>query len=280
MSDSKTASSEEKQNRWAGYFKTEIAHTAPGHVWVRGYPVEDLMGTYNYAELVALVLKGELPDKSEAILMDAILGSILSHGFDDTSEPVARFTASGNPNPIAACAAGILSIGAFQGGATRTTAEFLADHLARFDYPTSKERIEAAADEIARECIATRFRIPGFGHPVHKESDPRAERLFALAEQHGVLGTHTRLYRAVHWAFNQQRGKHIVINADGAAGALLADLGYDPLHMEVLVAISFLPGILASAVEEIKHGVPFRVLPDVIAEYVGPDPRPVPPKED
>lgn len=265
-------------SKWTDYFKTEIANTSPGHVWVRGYPIEDLMGHYHYAELVALVLKGELPDEGEAVLMDAILGSILSHGFDDTSEPVARFTASGNPDPIAACAAGILSIGAYQGGATRTAVEFIAGVFERFGQSDDGEAFENIASEVASECIQAKYRIPGFGHPVHKEFDPRARRLFALAEEHKVIGPYTKMYLAIHKAFNEQRGKQIVINADGAAGVLMADMGYDPLHMEVIVAISFLPGILASAVEEIKYGRPFRVLPSIIAKYTGPEPRDVPSK--
>lgn len=279
MLENRKTISEEESARWAGYFKTEIANTAPGHVWVRGYPVEDLMGNYHYAELVALVLKGDLPSREEAILMDAILGSILSHGFDDTSEPVARFTASGNPDPIAACAAGILSIGAHQGGATRTAAEFIDRVFEKYGQPSKDAEFEKIAAEAAEECIQTKYRIPGFGHPVHKEFDPRSKRLFELAEELDMVGPYTRMYRAIHSAFNKQRGKEIVINADGAAGVMMADLGFDPLYMEVMVAISFLPGILASAVEEIRKGIPFRVLPPVIAEYTGPEPREVPEKE-
>jgi citrate synthase len=153
-------------------------------------------------------------------------------------------------------------------------AEFINEAFSQIE-GGKEDKIDEVAVKVAEECVAERRRIPGFGHPVHT-ADPRAIRLFELAEQHKVIGPKTRMYLAIHREFVRLRGKEIVINADGAAGALLADFGYDPLHMEGLIAISFLPGILASAIEEIKEGVPFRILPEIIAEYTGVSPRDIP----
>ena len=263
-------------SKWAGYFKSTICDVKPNEIRIRGYRLQDLMGNFSYAEIVALVLKGEFPTKDEAVVTDAILSSIISHGFVNSSEAVARYVAAGNPNPIAACAAGMLGIGFFQGGAPRYVAEFINGAFARVE-TNSEEQIEQIAAAVAEECVTAKRRIPGFGHPVHT-ADPRAVRLFELARKRNTIGPRTRMYQAIHREFVRLRGKEIVINADGAAGALLADFGYDPLHMEVLMAISFLPGILASAVEEIKDGIPFRILPEVISQYTGVPPREVPRK--
>ena len=35
--------------------------------------------------------------------------------------------------------------------------------------------------------------MPGLGHPVHKEQDPRTPRLYAIAAEEGLLGPHLRL---------------------------------------------------------------------------------------
>lgn len=260
--------------RWQGYFRSAICDVKPNEIRIRGYRLEDLMGNYSYAEIVALVLKGELPGPKEAAVTDAILSSIISHGFVNSSEAVARYVAAGNPSPIAACAAGILGIGFYQAGAARYVAEFIHEARGRVEAECGG-RMEEGAVKVAEDCISRKRRIPGFGHPVHT-ADPRAVRLFELAQRHDCIGPQTQLYRAIHAAFVDLRGKDIVINADGAAGALLTDFGYDPLHMEVLMAISFLPGILASAVEEIKEGTPFRILPDPITQYAGVGPREIP----
>jgi len=265
---------EEKYDKWDGYFTSGICDVHENDIRIRGYALQDLMGNYSYGDLVALTLKGELPDEGESIVTDAILSSIISHGFIDSSEAVARYVAAGNPNPIAACAAGILGIGFYQAGATRYVAEFINEAFTKLQNESSEEIARVAA-EVAKDCVENRRRIPGFGHPIHT-SDPRAIKIFELAEKHGKIGPKTQLYCKIHEEFMRLRGKKIVINADGAVGAILADFGYDPMHMEGLVAISFLPGILASAIEEIKYGVPFRVLPEVIAKYTGVAPREVP----
>ncbi len=274
MSDNNSA--EEKAAKWDGYFKSSICDVKTNEIRIRGYALQDLMGNFTYAELVALTLKGELPAEGEAKVTDAILSSIISHGFINSSEAVARYVAAGNPNPIAACAAGMLGIGFYQAGATRYVAEFINEAYSQIN-PGQGDGLEEVAARVAADCVQNRRRIPGFGHPIHT-ADPRAVRLFQLAEKYGVVGEKTNLYRAIHREFNRLRGKEIVINADGAAGALLVEFGYDPMHMEVLCAISFLPGILASAMEEIKDGIPFRVLPDVIAKYTGVPPRDIPPE--
>lgn len=265
-----------KLSKWEGYFKSSICDVKPNEIRIRGYALQDLMGNFSYAELVALTLKGELPGEGEAKVTDAILSSVISHGFIDSSEAVARYVAAGNPNPIAACAAGILGIGFYQAGATRYVAEFINEAFSQIK-PGEEDKMDEVAAKVAEECVVNRRRIPGFGHPIHT-ADPRAIRLFQLAEKYGVIGPKTKLYLAIHREFIRLRGKEIVINADGAVGALLADFGYDPLHMEVLVAISFLPGILASAMEEIKDGVPFRILPEVITKYTGVPARDIPPE--
>ncbi|GAB6172112.1 citryl-CoA lyase [Paradesulfitobacterium aromaticivorans] len=263
----------ERLAKWDGYFRSSVCDVKPNEIRIRGYALQDLMGNFSYPEIVALTLKGELPSEGEAKVTDAILSSVISHGFIDSSEAIARFVAAGNPNPIAACAAGLLGIGFYQAGATRYVAEFINEAFAKLE--SNGENLADVAKEVAAECVAQKRRIPGFGHPIHT-ADPRAIRLFQLAEKYNVIGLKTKLYKAIHSEFMSLRGKEIVINADGAAGALLADFGYDPLHMEVLVGISFLPGILASTLEEMKDGVPFRILPDVIAKYTGVAPREIP----
>ena len=42
--------------------------------------------------------------------------------------------------------------------------------------------------------------VPGFGHPVHKPVDPRAERILELADERGVSGPHVALARKFHEA--------------------------------------------------------------------------------
>ena len=42
--------------------------------------------------------------------------------------------------------------------------------------------------QVAREIHAAGGKIPGFGHPLHRPLDPRAERILELADERGVSG--------------------------------------------------------------------------------------------
>ena len=67
---------------------------------------------------------------------------------------------------------------------------------------TAQERVaggaapEAVAAEAVRDIHAAGGKVPGFGHPVHRPLDPRAERILELADARGVSGPHVTLARA------------------------------------------------------------------------------------
>ena len=61
----------------------------------------------------------------------------------------------------------------------------------------SRLELEALASRIVREYRERKQPIPGLGHPIHKPVDPRATRLFALAEQHGAAGQYVRLMQLI-----------------------------------------------------------------------------------
>jgi citrate synthase len=110
--------------------------------------------------------------------------------------------------------------------------------------------------------------MSGFGHRVHT-NDPRTERLFELAEGAQAVGEHCRAARAVEGVF-RSRGKPLPINVDGAMGAILADLGFDPLLMNGLFMIARVPGLVAHVYEEQTKMRPMRRIDPVDHGYDGP----------
>ena len=115
-------------------------------------------------------------------------------------------------------------------GPTADTARFLTEIVAaeRLDGESAAEAMQAAAAAAVRALLDAGRRVPGLGHPVHKDVDPRVPRLYALAEETGVLGPHMRLLEAVRAANEEISGRRLPINGAGAAGAALADLGLPP----------------------------------------------------
>ena len=59
---------------------------------------------------------------------------------------------------------------------------------------------DVAAVDLVAERVAAGERMPGLGHPVHRQGDPRTARLYAIAGEAGVLGPHLRLLQAIERA--------------------------------------------------------------------------------
>ena len=89
-------------------FTTEISSVEDGIVLIRGYSHGDIIGNIPYASAVFMTLVGRLPSEKEGRLVDAMLTSLLDHGFVASTVSAARYIASGNPEFIPAVAGGLL----------------------------------------------------------------------------------------------------------------------------------------------------------------------------
>ncbi len=249
-------------------WKTAITEIEPNHVRVRGYDIAGLMGRASFGAVVYLVLRGEMPASKVAALMDAILVAGVDHGATPPSALAARTVASTGANLSAAVAAGIMSINRHHGGAMEDCARTLAEVVARMD---DGESADDAAAGVIEAYKATGRRVAGFGHRVHT-ADPRTARLFALADEAGVSGRHGEAARAIECVF-AARGRPLPINVDGAIGAILADLGFEPEVMNGLFMIPRCAGLIAHVREEQTREKPMRRIDPVNHAYDGPAAR-------
>ncbi|MCY4087272.1 MAG: citryl-CoA lyase [Actinomycetia bacterium] len=257
-------------------FTTSISDVQAGRVLIRGYSHEELIGRLPYADAAFLTLVGRLPSPAEARLVDAILTSLLDHGFVAATVSAARYIASGNPEFVPAVAGGLLAAG-------RNTLS--PEHscgligrgleLQRANGWTAEETARALVEELRSQGQ----RIPGLGHPVHRGGDFRADVLFRLAEELGLAGEATGLYRAIHAEFVRVTDrKDIPINIDGCLACLGMDLGISAQQTVALALLAVLPGLMAHVSEEIEAGVPLRFIRD--GGYGGEPYRPLPDRED
>ncbi|HVF76397.1 MAG TPA: citryl-CoA lyase [Acidimicrobiales bacterium] len=225
--------------------KTWIGWSDPDHITVAGRDLpSEVMGRLSLTELAYLLVTRREPSAGERRVLDAVLVSLADHGLTPSALS-ARLTYTGAPEaPQAAVAAGLLGAGSIFLGPAGDTAQFLADALD--GGPASGSVAEAAVD--ARRAAG--LRVPGLGHPVHRELDPRTPRLYELAEEEGVLGPHLELLRLVAEVNEQRSGKRQPINGAGAAGAALADLGIPPSSVRAFVLIGRTAGLVAHLAEE------------------------------
>lgn len=256
---------ETNPNAW----HTAITQIKPNRVAVRGYNIADLMGNFSFGAAVYLILRGELPSDKVGKLMDAILVSSIDHGATPPSVLAARTVASTGASLSQSVAAGIMSINQSHGGAIQDCAGQLKRIIDRSQAEASS-LMDAAKAELA-EMKSRGERMSGFGHRYHT-ADPRTARLFELTEQAGVTGPYLDAANAVERLF-ADAGKSLPINVDGAIGAVLAQLGFDPAVMNGLFMIARTPGLVAHVVEEQSREKRMRKIDPVNHDYDGPTER-------
>jgi citrate synthase len=220
---------------------TRISRASPDRVEVRGRDLTgDLMGRLTFTQFFHLLLTGREPTEDETFLLDALLVSIAEHGLMPTNV-AARMTLAADPDALqAAVAAGILGAGSVVLGTSEECARVLADGV------TSGRD----ARELARDIRAAGGRMPGFGHPVHRPVDPRAERLLELADERGVSGQHVAYARALSDAVAGEWDKPLPMNVSMPIAAVLLDLGYPATIAKAIPILARTAGLLAHLVEE------------------------------
>jgi citrate synthase len=227
----------------------------------------ELMGRLTLTELAFLLVQRRAPTAEETRLLDAVLVSLADHGLTPIALS-ARLTYTGAPESLqGAIAAGLLGGGSVFLGVVEDTATFLAGVLA------GGGATREAADRAVRAAVDAGRRVPGLGHPVHKVQDPRTPRLYALAEETGLLGDHLVLLSHVAAAHRELTGKALPVNGAGVAGAALADLGFRAELLRGFALLARTAGLLGHLAEEMDQplGMPLYQEIDREARYDPPE---------
>jgi citrate synthase len=227
---------------------SHLGRAYPDRVEVRGRDLTgDLMGRLGFTEYFHLLLTGREPTDDERFFLDLLLVSIAEHGMMPTNV-AARMTLAADPGSLhGAVAAGILGAGPIVLGTSEECARLLDEARASGRTPL----------EIAQELHAAGGKIPGFGHPVHRPLDPRAERILELADARDVSGAHVELARGLRDAVAEVWGKPLPMNVSMPIAAVLLDLGYPVSTVKAVPILARTAGLLAHLVEEQERPLGF-----------------------
>jgi len=241
----------------------------------------DVMGNVGFGELAYWLATQRCPTPGQTRVFEAVLAALADHGFTPTAI-VTRLTYLSAPDSLqGALAAGLLGGGSRFLGVTEDAGKFLHDVLSGVDGPLPAD--EQGWDRIALETVTARRAagqfVPGLGHPVHKDGDPRTPRLMEIARAEGLFGPHLSLFAAIGRVHPRVLGKTLPLNGAGVCGAALADLD---LPVELLRGFALLArtaGLIGQLAEELRHPVADDIyrLVDRNNESVPPDPSPTEP---
>jgi citrate synthase len=251
---------------------SRISQAYPDRVEVRGRDLAgELMGEVTFTEYFHLLLTGKDATEEQRYFLDVLLVAIAEHGMMPTNV-AARMTLAADPESLqGAVAAGILGAGPVVLGTSRECARLLA---------AAQEKVsaggvpDAVAGDAVRKIHAASGKVPGFGHPVHRPVDPRAERIFELADARGVSGPHVALARAFEAAVAEVWGKPLTMNVAMPIAAVMLDLGFSADVVKAVPILARTAGLLAHLAEERESPLGFIMAgkAEEAVEYEPPDP--------
>jgi citrate synthase len=256
-------------------FPTSLGTSTADEIRLLGQDLTaDLMGKVGFGELAFWLVAMRRPTPSETRFCEAVLVALADHGFTPTAI-AARLTYLSAPDSLqGALAAGLLGGGSRFLGVTEDCGRYLHDVLEGHaaPLPTDDAGWDALALAAVRETKAAGRFVPGLGHPVHKQGDPRTPVLIGIAEEEGLHGPHLRLFEAIGRVHEQVLGRRLPLNGAGVCGAALADLG---LPVELLRGFALLAraaGLLGQLAEERRRpiGMDAYLAVDRNAVYVDP----------
>jgi citrate synthase len=226
---------------------SRVSQAYADRVEVRGRDLTgDLMGRLSFTEYFHLLLTGDEPTEDQRFFLDLLLVAIAEHGMMPTNV-AARMTLAADPGSLqGAVAAGILGCGPVILGTSAECARLLEE-----------AKSGTHPEELLRAIRTAGGRAPGFGHPVHRPRDPRAERILELADERGVSGPYVALARTFRDAVANVWGKPLTMNVSMPIAAVMLDLGFPAATVKAVPILARTAGLLAHLAEEQQQPVGF-----------------------
>ena len=221
-----------------------------GRFRMRGKDVlSEIVGEKTFSETFYFIVTGRELSQEYLRAFDACLIILMDHGLTPTAL-VARMVHDSLPDDVQLpMIAGTMMVGNKFAG-TMSGAGALYREGAAFD---------GDSRHWARTVIQ-RFReqgkfIPGYGHPYYFPRDPRAQRMFDIAEACGLEGKFISLAMILGEEIEKARGKPLTLNVTGALGAVLCELDFPVGVMRSVAAIGRAAGLIAHIHEETQNPI-------------------------
>lgn len=253
--------------------RSDIAWSNRKRIVVRGKDLpNEVIGNLNLGDFSFLQLTGHMPTAQQSRVYNAILVTLVEHGLTP-SAIAARMTYAGAPESMqAAVAAGLCGLGTVFVGSMENAAKLLYDTLPS---GSAGGDLQTKARDVVQTWRAEKRILPGMGHPIHKPVDPRAPRLFQIAEECGLSGNYVALMKLIAAEAERQSGKSLPVNATGAIGALCCELGFPWKVVRGFGVMARAVGLVGHIMEEaerpIAHEIWLRTEEEAAAHMREPD---------
>lgn len=241
----------------AVWWDTSISQIKKNEIIIRGYPIEELIGTLSYSQMLYLLLCGEVLSEKKARLLESVLVAGADHGPRAPSIAAARMAATCGISFNSCVATGINVLGDIHGGAAEKAMALFYKTNARLEADPELAFDDVIAEELD-QLEQRKEKLGGIGHQLH-DDDPRIRRLYALAEalveEGEISGKYLKIAEAFRSQLETRKKRKMTMNVDGVAAAIQCELGIPAESAKGIFALSRGMGIVAHALEELQNGV-------------------------
>jgi citrate synthase len=237
--------------------RTAISTSDEHTIVVRGLDLcADLIGKVSFTDYFHLLVTGKQPTAVASAVLNATLVAIAEHGLVPSVQ-ASRMTLAAAPDALqGAVAAGILGCGSVILGASETAGRLFSEIDQRAGSGGDLDEAALAVVKAYREAGKS---IPGYGHPLHKERDPRVDALFAVAREHGAGLRFVAIAEAVERVIPKVIGKELKLNVSAAIPAVLLGVGFPLLALKGVPILARTAGLIAHLNEELEKSIGFAL---------------------
>lgn len=229
---------------------SEIGHTTPTEITLRGKNLAtEIIGQKDFVETWVFSALARWPTPEEKAVINAILVISLDHGLMP-SVIATRMTLLGAPESIpGAIASGLLGAGSKFLGPSAMVAKRFGEWTADLADDSPAEAFEAKAEAIIEEHKASKKIILGYGHPIHKDGDPRVPALRQVAKDNGFYRKGWKLADVLLERL-MNREPRLPMNAAGGVGVTVCDMDVGPDFAAGLSLVARCAGLMSHILEE------------------------------
>jgi citrate synthase len=213
--------------------KIENDETSPA--MFAGHEHLEYSNKVTFPELVFESFSGKAPTPEQTKIFNLILNLCFDHGQNAPSAMATIAATNAVKGMGEAVGEGISQINDRHGGAGEPLMEIL--------YKVKNNEI--ALKDVVADYLKEGKRMPGFGHRVYKDLDPRAQLILKTVRENNVGVEFVDILEQLHNELNTQSGKSLPINIDGAIAASLCSLGLEPKLGKAVFIVARSAGLCA-----------------------------------
>lgn len=193
----------------------------------------DVSQKRSFSSLIFELLSEKAPTVEEEKIFELILNLSIDHGPDTPSAQATIEQAKQGKTISEAVAGGILQINDVHGGSIEPAMSVFRK------IKNEKLKMKNLVEKYLKEGK----KLPGYGHRIYKEKDPRSELILNSLKENGFSEEFIKIAEELKKELQSQTGKILPLNIDGAIAVALCTFGWDPRLGRAVFIIARTPGL-------------------------------------